>query len=132
MRVGDIERDATLEELRTHAAAGRLDLAELEERMDSVLAARTDEELAAVTADLPAPPTPPYSGFREHLSVYLAVQTLLLAIWALTGMGYFWPVWPAMGWGIGIAVHGACDLGNKRSWARELKKAPRRKAIASS
>ena len=32
-------------------------------------------------------------------------MALLLAIWALTGAGYFWPVWPALGWGIGILMH---------------------------
>jgi hypothetical protein len=30
---------------------------------------------------------------------YLAVMALLVAIWALAGAGYFWPVWPAVGWG---------------------------------
>jgi hypothetical protein len=29
-----------------------------------------------------------------------------VAIWALTGMGAFWPIWPALGWGIGIVSHG--------------------------
>jgi hypothetical protein len=31
-------------------------------------------------------------------------MALLLGIWALTGMGYFWPIWPMMGWGIGLAA----------------------------
>ena len=35
------------------------------------------------------------------------VMALLVAIWALTGMGYFWPIWPALGWGIGIVSHRA-------------------------
>jgi hypothetical protein len=30
----------------------------------------------------------------------VATAVLLVAIWALTGMGYFWPVWPILGWGV--------------------------------
>jgi hypothetical protein len=26
-------------------------------------------------------------------------MALLIAIWALSGAGYFWPVWPLVGWG---------------------------------
>ncbi len=44
--------------------------------------------------------------FRSHVSSYLLVNAMLVAIWAFTGGGYFWPVWPLLGWGIGIAFHG--------------------------
>jgi hypothetical protein len=44
--------------------------------------------------------------FWGHLFVYFAVNALLVIVWATTdGGGYFWPVWPMAGWGIGIAVH---------------------------
>lgn len=43
--------------------------------------------------------------FRFHLSVYLAVNALLIVIWAATGAGYFWPIWPIAGWAIGLAAH---------------------------
>ncbi len=46
-------------------------------------------------------------GFRVHFAVYLAVNALLVLIWAATGAGYFWPVWPILGWGIGVAAHAA-------------------------
>jgi hypothetical protein len=37
---------------------------------------------------------------------YLMVMGLLIAIWLLTSPGhYFWPVWPMLGWGIGLASH---------------------------
>lgn len=42
---------------------------------------------------------------RTHLAVYLIVNVMLVAIWALSGGGYFWPVWPILGWGIGLAFH---------------------------
>ena len=45
-------------------------------------------------------------GFRVHLAVYLAVNALLVLIWALTSAAYFWPVWPMLGWGIGVVAHG--------------------------
>lgn len=45
------------------------------------------------------------AGFRQHLTVYLAVMGLLTAIWLVSGGGYFWPVWPAMGWGLALVLH---------------------------
>ena len=42
---------------------------------------------------------------RVHLTVYVAVNALLVLIWAMTGAGYFWPLWPILGWGIAIVIH---------------------------
>ncbi len=39
--------------------------------------------------------------------MYVAVNSLLILIWAMTSGGYFWPVWPILGWGIGVAAHAA-------------------------
>ena len=36
-----------------------------------------------------------------------AIWLFLLCVWALTGHGYFWPVWPFLGLGFLIAVHWA-------------------------
>ncbi len=44
---------------------------------------------------------------RSHLVIYLAVNALLVAIWAVSSGGYFWPIWPIFGWGIGLAAHAA-------------------------
>jgi hypothetical protein len=33
------------------------------------------------------------------------VNGLLVIIWAVGGGGYFWPVWPIAGWGIGVAFN---------------------------
>jgi hypothetical protein len=44
-------------------------------------------------------------GFRHHLRTYVLVNLLLVAIWAVTGADYFWPIWPILGWGIGIGFH---------------------------
>jgi hypothetical protein len=43
--------------------------------------------------------------FRQHLGVYVLVNAMLIIIWAATGAGYFWPIWPIGGWGIGLAIH---------------------------
>src|SRR4051794_41304876 len=58
LRVGDAERDAVAEHLAAHAAAGRLDLAELERRLDAVHAAIVRRDLIAVEADLPVADPP--------------------------------------------------------------------------
>ena len=44
--------------------------------------------------------------FWAHAFVYLAVNALLVVVWAVTSDGgYFWPVWPIAGWGIGLVMH---------------------------
>ena len=45
--------------------------------------------------------------FWGHLAVYLVVNAGLIVIWAMTSGDYFWPVWPMLGWGIGLAAHAA-------------------------
>lgn len=44
-------------------------------------------------------------NFRASLTVYLLVNAFLVFIWSLSG-GYFWPIWPILGWGLGVALHG--------------------------
>lgn len=43
--------------------------------------------------------------FRAHLTSYVVVNAFLVALWAVTGRGYFWPIWPILGWGIGLTFH---------------------------
>jgi hypothetical protein len=51
--------------------------------------------------------------FGTHVVVYVAVNLLLIAIWALTGAGFFWPVFPLLGWGIGLAANAWDVYGRK-------------------
>ena len=43
--------------------------------------------------------------FHAHLLAYVLVNTMLVGIWAVTGAGFFWPIFPLLGWGIGIGFH---------------------------
>jgi hypothetical protein len=45
------------------------------------------------------------SDFWLHLMIYLMVNGFLVIIWAMTGMPFFWPVFPIFGWGIGVAAN---------------------------
>ena len=42
---------------------------------------------------------------RRHATVFVAVNFLLIAIWAITSRGYFWPIWPILGWGVGLGAN---------------------------
>jgi class 3 adenylate cyclase len=44
-------------------------------------------------------------GFSVHATVYAAVNLLLIVVWALTSRGYFWPIWPILGWGLGLGMN---------------------------
>lgn len=54
MRVSDQDRHRVAEILREAAGEGRLDLAELDERLEAAYAARTYGDLVPLTSDLPA------------------------------------------------------------------------------
>jgi len=43
--------------------------------------------------------------FYGHLLAYVLVNAMLIGIWAVSGAGFFWPIFPLLGWGIGIAFH---------------------------
>lgn len=45
-------------------------------------------------------------GFKTHLITYVAVNAMLVVIWAVIGVGFFWPVFPIAAWGMGLLIHG--------------------------
>jgi hypothetical protein len=53
LRAGHADRDAVAEQLREAAGDGRIDLEELEERLERAFAAKTYGELESLVADLP-------------------------------------------------------------------------------
>ena len=79
-----------------------------------------DEDLADGTALTPDQMRPTalrrlrkQSDFRLHLLIYLAVNGLLVVVWAWTGALLFWPIFPIVGWGIGVATNAWDAYGRK-------------------
>ncbi len=121
LRVSDRERERVVELLSEHAAEGRLTLEELDARTEAAHTARTRSELAALIADLPASDGSGTTAGRmtrthssrpsRQLVAFVAVNLVLVAVWALSGGGYFWPIWPMLGWGIGVLADAGGSLG---------------------
>ncbi|MFL5297190.1 MAG: 2TM domain-containing protein [Phenylobacterium sp.] len=45
-------------------------------------------------------------SFRAHVIAYVLVNAGLVAINLIqTPNGYFWAIWPIIGWGLGLAAH---------------------------
>jgi hypothetical protein len=59
-------------------------------------------------------------GFISHLVVYIVVNVGLILIWAFSGRGYPWFVWPLGGWGIGLIFHflGVFFFGKETGWEK--------------
>ena len=124
-RASDADRELVVAVLRDHYSVGRLTDQELAARVEEAYGAQTVPELDALTLDLPAsgsalpatrgPSSPGYTltpfgkflhtSFRMHLAIYVLVNVMLVGIWAAGGGGYFWPIWPILGWGIGVGSH---------------------------
>ena len=87
LRVSDADRERVAELLRDHCAAGRVSFDELDERLESVYAARTYGDLHGPMADLPragmtAPSAPPPAPPRPHSGRAVGA----IAVWALAAM----------------------------------------------
>jgi len=132
LRASDADRERVATLLRAHYSAGRLSEDELSERGEAVYRARTLSELEALTADLPSPREHGRgrrrgaleTSVRIHLTIYIVVNLLLIGIWAASGGGYFWPIWPILGWGIGVGCHAAPLLATRGTEARHRRPAP--------
>jgi hypothetical protein len=107
LRASDVERERASSILRTNAAEGRLDMKELEDRLGVAYSARTRSELDALLEDLPHARSKRPRDFPIHRAIYLWVIAGMVLLWAIGGSGYFWPMWPAFGWGIGLLAHGS-------------------------
>lgn len=112
-RASDDDRRRVQVQLDRHLADGRLTLPEYEDRLGETWSARTLADLQPVLRELPALPldpgtgavADPAAGVRREVATailgWVALAVLFLTIWAVTGAGYFWPVWPIMGTGMG-------------------------------
>lgn len=96
----------SLESLNALAAVFEIDLDRLKEPpMDMPRAAqpdavRPDEALALAHVRK-------IKTFYVHLTQYVVVIAILAAINLVGYPEYLWFVWPALGWGLGVAAHGA-------------------------
>lgn len=45
-------------------------------------------------------------GFFVHAAIYATVMVLLVIINVLTSPGAIWFIWPLIGWGFAVALHG--------------------------
>ena len=114
IRVSDRDREAVAAQLGEQTAAGRLTLAEFEERVAAAHGARTRGELDQLVIDLPRPRTRPEPRPRrsyEHWRPWFTTAVICLAVWAAASLmardvGYFWPFWVIVPWGIMLASHG--------------------------
>jgi hypothetical protein len=52
-------------------------------------------------------------GFWSFAVVFLLVSALLIGIWAISGAGFFWPMFPIAGMGIGLALQAWSVYGQK-------------------
>lgn len=59
------------------------------------------------------------ASLRIHAAVFVVVQLLLVAIWAMTGADYPWFVFPLLGWGVGLVAHGAVASGSPWVFGRD-------------
>lgn len=51
---------------------------------------------------------------RDHAAVYFVMMLALNVIWGVTNYGgYYWPIWPMFGWGVGLFFHGLSVFGQK-------------------
>src|SRR4051794_24902150 len=111
IRVSDEERERARRDVREHFAAGRLNEAEFDDRIQAVLQARTEGELRAAQADLPPLPASvqdqraALDERRRDLRRQVVQQTgggvavfvACTLIWAASGAsGSFWPIWVAV------------------------------------
>jgi len=44
-------------------------------------------------------------GLQAHLIAYVTVNLLFVGIWYITGRHFFWPIFPLLGWGIGVVFN---------------------------
>jgi len=144
LRASDEDRERVASILRNGYSHGRLDLDELQQRLDAAYAAKTLVELEHLTADLPSstaapspdgPPAAPTLGgdpnrarrVRDRVLTYLVLMLFLVLIWAVTGAGpSFWPKWPII---VGALILALDLLGveRRRGTGRALSRDERRR-----
>ncbi|QWF79558.1 DUF1707 SHOCT-like domain-containing protein [Amycolatopsis sp. CA-230715] len=110
LRASDAERERIAQLVERAGADGRLTLAEIEERLGRVYAARYTDELTELTADLPEPAPPAARRgvprpLRVHAAVVAVVATALVVRWVAGSAQFFWPVVPLFWLALSLVAH---------------------------
>jgi hypothetical protein len=107
MRVSDAERAEIADQLAQHYGDGRLDQADLDERLSRAMSAKTRADLTGITDDLPEVGTRPAARTlarrpRRSWPRVLPI-VLIIAVVAVTwhGLAALWP-WSWFGFGFGF------------------------------
>lgn len=112
VRASDADRETIVERLRSAMNEGRLNLAEFDDRVQQVYAARTYGELSPILSDLPAVRERPGADQAGRVppwvlimwTPWVFVNILCVVIWLATGAGYFWPFWVEVPWGLALCI----------------------------
>lgn len=114
LRISDADRHKVADVLRDAAAEGRIDLDELEERLEATYAAKVYADLVPITLDIPGPhlPAPPVTGPTQGQplvpgGVPLPVHTSSLAIMTAVERKGVWRVPDQM---TALSVMGGVDI----------------------
>jgi hypothetical protein len=127
IRASDRDRETVIASLGEHTGAGRLTLAEFEERVAGVTSARTLADLDQVLVDLPVAssprPTAPTRRRDERWRPWLMTAAICLIIWAASSVlagrvTHFWPFWVIVPWGIVLAAGGGWFSSRRRRLVR--------------
>lgn len=82
LRVGDVERNEVAEVLSRHYSDGRLDAAEMKERLDKAMEAKTRADLSGLLSDLPPLGPEPSAPPRHHWAGgWVALMIVFIALW---------------------------------------------------
>jgi hypothetical protein len=100
LRASQAERERVVDRLRAHAGDGRLEIDELEQRIEAAYAARTRGDLRALLRDLPETQRRDTRSVLRPVLAFIAFMPLALAIalFALAPPGLAWIGWPVLGW----------------------------------
>jgi transcriptional regulator with XRE-family HTH domain len=93
---------ASVESLKALGAAFEIDFSDLKEpEMSTTTSQNVSADEALALAHVRK-----LRGFYIHLAQYVVVIGFLAIVNLVTSRQYFWVIWPALGWGIGILFHG--------------------------
>ena len=142
-RASDAEREVCARALRDHAAAGRIGIDELEDRLALAYGARYRDELRGLLRDLPRGHGQRVARavdqidrllLRAHLAAFAFAALFLGGLWVVSGSDEFWPALMLVPWFVVLAWHAAGSWSVRRMLrsrpsARELPGGARRRRL---